>query len=105
MAEQIFFFIVYIFGAVIAYIYFYENYELKLTQTGSFLIATGLYIIGFLFNLVFDNNFIINQCAFFIINILYCKISFNISLSFKISSNEINFTSNGAPLNASIIPA
>ena len=44
MAEQIFFFIVYIFGAVIAYIYFYENYKLKLTQTGSFLIATGLYM-------------------------------------------------------------
>lgn len=89
MAEQIFFFIVYIFGAVIAYIYFYENYELKLTQTGSFLIATGLYIIGFLFNLVFDNNFIINQCAFFIINILYCKISFNISFKSSIFHSSI----------------
>ena len=89
MAEQIFFFIVYIFGAVIAYIYFYENYKLKLTQTGSFLIATGLYIIGFLFNLVFDNNFIINDIVFLFINILYCKISFNISFKSSIFHSSI----------------
>lgn len=79
MTEQIFFFLVYIFSAVIAYIYFSENYELKYSQSTSLLISVGLYPIGFLVNLVFNNNFIINDIAFLSINLLYCQISFNMS--------------------------
>ncbi len=89
MAEQIFFFFVYIFGAVIAYIYFSENYEKKQKPYFSFLIAVGLYAFGFFINLIFNNNFIINEIAFFIINLIYCKISFNISFKSGIFHSSI----------------
>lgn len=89
MTEQIFFFLVYVFEAVIAYIYFSENYEIKYKPKISFLIVVGLYTIGFLVNLIFNNNFIINDIAFILINLLYCKISFNISIKSGIFHSSI----------------
>ncbi len=89
MTEQIFFFFVYVFGAVIAYIYFSENYEIKYKPVISILISIGLYAVGFFVNLIFNNNFIINDIAFILINLLYCKISFNISIKSGIFHSSI----------------
>lgn len=80
MIEQVFFIFVYIFGAAIAYIYFFENYELKLKPFVSFFIALLLYSVGFVFNSLFDSSMIINGIIFMLINVIYCKLSFKISI-------------------------
>lgn len=80
MIEHLFFIFVYVFGAAIAYIYFSENYELKLKPFVSFLIALVFYSIGFAFNAIFDSNMPINGIVFLLINTIYSKLSFKISI-------------------------
>lgn len=89
MADKIVFFIVYIAEALIAYIYFNDNYKIKRTPLTSILVAFGLYILGFCMNIIFSNNVVVNIIAFFIINLLYSKISFDISLKSAILHSSI----------------
>lgn len=89
MAEKIVFFIVYIAEALIAYMYFNDNYKIKRKHLTSLFIASGLYILGFCMNTIFGNNFIINMIVFFTINLIYGKISFDISFKSGILHSSI----------------
>lgn len=77
---QVVFFLVYIFEAAVAYMYFSENYKQKWSTVKVLLIAFGLYVIGFVGNLVFKNAVYINTVNFFIINAALGYVCFDISL-------------------------
>lgn len=89
MTYQIFYFVVYLAEAAIAYMYFSDNYENKFKPQNSFVLATGLYIAGFFINYADKNNFIINMAAFFIINIAYALISYEIALKDSVFHSTI----------------
>lgn len=86
---QLFFFIVYIFEAIIALIYFSDNYVLKKSHGYSIFLAIALYILGFLVNILDGNNFIINDFVFFLINIIISKSCFEISLKGSIFHSSL----------------
>lgn len=89
MAEQFVFFIVYIIEALIAYIYFDDNYKIKRKNSTSILLALVLYSLGFCMNAICDNNSIVNTVIFLIINLVYCKSSFDISLKSSVLHSSI----------------
>lgn len=80
MLESIVYFIVYMAEALIAYMYFNDNYKIKRKQVTSVFIAFSLYILGFCMNIIFENNLVVNIIIFLIINIIYSIISFDISI-------------------------
>ena len=84
MTNQIFFFLVYIFEAIIAFVYFNENYKLKRTHISAVIILIGLYIAAFVVNIIDHNLNIINDIMFFIINLLFSKLCFDISIKSSI---------------------
>lgn len=86
---SVFYFLVYIIESIIAYIYFNENYNIKQKIFNSLLITLGLYSVGFGINILCDNNYIINDIVFLIINIIYSKLSFEISLKSSILHSSI----------------
>ena len=75
----LFYLLVYVFESIIAYVYFSDNYEIKIKLAYSILLSLGLYLIGFAVNYIDKNSLAINLLTFFIINVVYCKLSFNIS--------------------------
>lgn len=89
MAFQIFYFIIYMAEAVIAYMYFSDNYENKYKFRNSFAIVICLYILGFMVNYISHNNFVINMATFFIINIAYSLLSYEIALKDSIFHSTI----------------
>lgn len=89
MAEQLVFFTVYIFEAVIAYMYFNDNYNIKRKHLTSLFIVLCLYSLTFGINVIFHNNLTINLIMFFIINLVYCRLSFDISLKNAILHSSI----------------
>lgn len=86
---QIFYFFVYAFEAIIATIYFSNNHKRKYNILINILISIGLYSICFILNIVFNNNFIINQISFLIINIIYSKFAFDITIKSSIFHSSI----------------
>lgn len=80
MIVQIIFFAIYIASSIISYIYFNDNYTCKLRPINSILISASLYLIAFTTNIIFDNTLVVNAISFCVINIVYSKISFNISI-------------------------
>ncbi|MDE5984719.1 MAG: hypothetical protein K2H13_05645, partial [Eubacterium sp.] len=89
MAKQLIFFIVYIIEALIAYMYFNDNYNIKRKHLTSLLIAFCLYSLTFGINVICDNNIAINLIMFFIINLVYCKSSFDITIKNAILHSSI----------------
>lgn len=88
MARIIIFFLVYAFEAFVAYTYFSDNYENRYKPYISYLITFGLHFVGFLIYIGL-NSIILNDITFFIINLLYCKISFHISVKGGIFHSSI----------------
>lgn len=84
MTNQIFFFLVYMFEAIIAFVYFNENYKLKRNNIITGIILIGLYIAAFFVNIIDRNLNIINDIMFFTINILFSKLCFDISVKSSI---------------------
>ena len=72
--------IVYVFEAIIAYIYFSDIYKVRRSHLFNFTVLLILYIIAFIVNIIFENKPYINEVFFFIVNLLYGLICFNISL-------------------------
>jgi len=79
MNIQIFYLLVYIFEAVIAFMYFSDNYNLRVRTPFAVLSVLVIYTTGFAINIVGGNNLAINLIGFFAMNLLFCKIAFNIS--------------------------
>lgn len=77
--KQLVFFMTYVCEAVIAYIYYSDNFDSKFRMLKSVLISAGLYLFAFLANLVSDNNMWANVAAFLLVTLIYSKISFEIS--------------------------
>lgn len=88
MTKIIILFFVYAFEAFVAYTYFSDNYETKYKPFISYLIAFGLHFIGFLACIGLD-SIVLNDITFFIINLLYCIISFRISVKSGIFHSSI----------------
>ncbi|MBR2133542.1 MAG: GHKL domain-containing protein [Eubacterium sp.] len=76
---QWFYLLVYLFEAIIAYMYFSDNYELKLKRGVSLLIAVLLYVAAFAVNLFGNNNIIFNTVYLLFSTLIFSKVSFNIS--------------------------
>lgn len=77
MAEQLFYLLVYIFEAFIAYIYFLDNFETKFKHYTLMLFSVLIYFVGFAFNYFLNNNFVVNVVLFLIINFVYCIFLFD----------------------------
>lgn len=71
--------IVFVIEALIAFMYFYDNFKLKKGYLFSFAIVFGLYAICFIVNLIGNNSIIFNEITFIVINILFAKLCFEIS--------------------------
>lgn len=84
MTTQIFFFFVYVFEAIIAFVYFNENYKLKRTNISTIIFLIGLYIAAFAVNIIDNNLNIVNDIMFFTINLLFSKLCFDISIKSSI---------------------
>lgn len=76
---QLFFFFIYIFEAIIAYLYFSDNYKEKLKKIYSLVIVLVLYILAFVVNLVGNNNSLANEIAMLVVNYVFSKCCFKIS--------------------------
>ena len=77
---QTFFFAVYIFEAIIAFMYYSDNYKTKRNYWMTFSILFGLYILAFIANIIDGNSSYINGIVFFFINIVFSKVCFEISI-------------------------
>ncbi len=76
---QAFYLIVYIFESIIAYMYFSDNYERKIKTPIAIMVSLGVYLLGFAVNYFDNNTLVINLVCFFLINLLFCRLSFRIS--------------------------
>jgi len=86
---QIVYFFVYAFEAIIATIYFTNNHKRKHHILTNTLIAISLYSICFALNVIFKNNFIVNQLSFLIINVIYSKIAYDMTIKSSIFHSSI----------------
>lgn len=76
---QVFFFCVYIFEAIVAYIYYSDNYTLRRSHIQTFIILLSLYVLAFGANIIDRNTNYINDIVFFAVNFIFSKACFNIS--------------------------
>ena len=81
---QLLFFLVYIFEAIIAFIYYSENYSLKRSNIFTFSLLFGLYIIAYFANILDHNTNYINAIIIFLINLIFSKVCFDISIKSSI---------------------
>lgn len=77
---QLFFLAVYLFEALIAFVYFIDNFKLKRSLPATFAILTVLYLAAFAVNILDNNINIINDVAFFAVNMIFGMLCFEISL-------------------------
>ena len=77
---QLFFLAVYLFKALIAFVYFFDNFKLKRSLPATFAILTVLYLAAFAVNILDNNINIINDVAFFSVNMIFGMLCFEISL-------------------------
>lgn len=77
---QLLFLFIYLFEAVIAFIYYYDNYKIKRKITSAIFILLGLYISAFVLNIIDCNTNYINGAVFFIVNVIFSRLCFNIPL-------------------------
>lgn len=77
---QLFFLAVYLFEALIAFVYFFDNFKLKRSLPATFAILTVLYLAAFAVNILDNNINIINDVAFFSVNMIFGMLCFEISL-------------------------
>lgn len=89
MVSHLFFLFIYIVEAFIAYMYFTDNYEKKLKSGFSILASCALYFIGFIVNLVDNNNVLINLATILIINVVYALISVDITFKSAVFHSSI----------------
>ena len=89
MVSHLFFLFIYIVEAFIAYMYFTDNYEKKLKAGFSILASCTLYFIGFIVNLVDNNNVLINLATILIINVVYALISVDITFKSAVFHSSI----------------
>ena len=89
MVSHLFFLFIYIVEAFIAYMYFTDNYEKKLKAGFSILASCALYFIGFIVNLVDNNNVLINLATILIINVVYALISVDITFKSAVFHSSI----------------
>ena len=89
MFQYIFYFFLYCSEAVIAIIYFSENFEQKKNTYTTYFASIGFYIIGFAVNLIDNNIVIINLTVFLLINILMSKCLYNISFKESLLHSSI----------------
>lgn len=67
---QTVFLIVYLFEAMIAFMYFYDNFEMKKGWLFTIGTVTGLYLLGFAMNIIDKNTYVINLIVFFLL--IFC---------------------------------
>lgn len=89
MVSHLFFLFIYIVEAFFAYMYFTDNYEKKLKAGFSILASCALYFIGFIVNLVDNNNVLINLATILIINVVYALISVDITFKSAVFHSSI----------------
>lgn len=77
---QAVYFAVYMVEALIAYMYFFDNYKIKKSHLVSALISFALYALYFSVNLIWDNNIILNAAFGVIANIAFSLLCFEITL-------------------------
>lgn len=70
MAEQLFYLLVYLFEAFIAYIYFSGSFEIKYKTHITVAVTVTLYLIGYIINVKTDNNIFLNAFIFFAVNFI-----------------------------------
>ncbi len=80
MHMQIFFFAVYLFEALIAFVYYYDNFKLKRSLPAAIAILSGLYLAAFAVNILDNNLNVVNDIAFFAANLIFGSVCFEISL-------------------------
>ena len=80
MHMQIFFFAVYLFEALIAFVYYYDNFKLKRSLPAAIAILSGLYLAAFAVNVLDNNLNVVNDIAFFAANLIFGSVCFEISL-------------------------
>ena len=68
---QIFFFAVYLFEALIAFVYYYDNFKLKRSLPAAIAILSGLYLAAFAVNVLDNNLNVVNDIAFFAANLIF----------------------------------
>ncbi|MBE6835465.1 MAG: GHKL domain-containing protein [Ruminococcaceae bacterium] len=76
---QLFYFFIYIFEAIVAYLYFSDNYKERIKKAYLFPILFVLYLIAFLVNIYANNTSYVNEITMLVVNFLFSKICFNIS--------------------------
>ncbi len=84
---QLVFFIVYMFEALIAFMFFNDNFKMKKGYLYTTGVAVGLYLIGFMTNIIDKNTYFINLAVFLAINIAFAL------LCFKTNIKEVIFSS------------
>lgn len=77
---QFFFLAVYLFEALIAFVYFFDNFKLKKSLPATFAILTLLYLAAFAVNILDNNVNIINDAAFFAVNLIFGTLCFEVSI-------------------------
>lgn len=77
---QLVFFIVYMFEALIAFMFFNDNFKMKKGYLYTTGVAVGLYLIGFLTNIIDKNTYLINLAMFLTINIAFALLCFKTSI-------------------------
>ena len=81
---QIFYLFIYIFEAVVAYLYFSENYKEKIKKSYLFPILFFLYFLAFLVNIFANNTSYVNEITMLVVNFLFSKLCFNITIKSSI---------------------
>ena len=71
---------IYVIEALIALMYFYDNFKLKMKLPIAFAIILGLYSICYFVNEIGNNQVIINEIAFFITTFVFAKLCFETSV-------------------------
>ncbi|MBQ5996148.1 MAG: GHKL domain-containing protein [Clostridia bacterium] len=72
--------IIYVIEALIAFMYFYDNFKLKKGYLLTFATILGLYFICYWVNEIGQNNAIINEAAFLLATFAFAKYCFEISI-------------------------
>ena len=84
---QLVFFIVYMFEALIALMFFNDIFKMKKGYLYTTGVAVGLYLIGFMTNIIDKNTYFINLAVFLAINIAFALLCFKTSIKKAIFSS------------------
>ena len=91
---QLLFFIIYVIEALIALMYYHDNFKMKRSYLITVGTVLGLYALGFVGNILDKNTNYINGIIFFIINLAFGLICFEMSLKGALFHSVILYAMN-----------